>query len=168
MKGLLVSPGDARAVSLGGLGVVYKLTAGETEGRLAVLEHPIEPGILVPPHMHTREDELSYVLEGEIGARIGDQEFQAPAGSYVFKPRGVPHTFWNAGSQPARLIEFIVPGGMESYFEEVVTLIKGGATPSGPEHRALQASYGHTGDGMEWIPGLVARYHLRLVGSQPH
>ncbi len=167
MPTLLIPPGDARAVYLGGLGVVYKITAQETGGLFSVVEHPIEPGRLVPPHMHTREDEFSYVLEGEIGVRIGGQEFIAPQGSYVFKPRNIPHTFWNASGRPARLIEFIAPGGMETYFEEVKRLIESGAQPGGPEHIALNERYGHTNEGMQWIPELMAKYGVRLIGGEP-
>ncbi len=165
MEALLVPPGDAKSVWLGGLGVVFKIRGEQTGGAFSVVEHPVEPGILVPPHMHTREDEFSYVLEGEVGARIGDQEFKATTGSYIFKPRGVPHTFWNPGPKPARLIEFICPGGMEKYFEEVVELIHSGGSPEGSEHRALMARYGHTGDGMQWVPELMKKYRLRLVGT---
>src|SRR5215470_11871042 len=119
MLPLLISASDAKSVWLGGMGVVFKLAGTETGGLFSVVEHPIEPGRLVPPHMHTREDELSYVIEGEIGARIGDQELKAGPSSYVYKPRNVPHTFWNAGPKPARLVELIAPAGFEKYFEEM-------------------------------------------------
>ncbi len=166
MTTLLIPPGDTKSVWLGGLGVVFKLSGEETGGIFSVVEHPVDPGILVPPHMHTRVDEFSYVLEGEIGVRIGDQEFKAETGSYIFKPRNLPHTFWNPGSQRARLIEFIVPGGFEKYFEELEKLIGTGAKPGGPEHQALEARYGNTSEGMQWVPELIAKHHLRLVGSK--
>ncbi len=162
---LLIPPGDARSVQLAGLGVVFKISGTETNGLFSVVEHPIEPRALVPPHMHTREDELSYVLEGEIGARIGGQEFHAGPGSYLFKPRNIPHTFWNPTDRPARLIEFIVPSGMEKYFEELSALIRTGVRPGGPEHEALNARYGHTNAGMEWVPELIAKYGLKFPGK---
>ncbi len=165
MGTILIPPGDAKSVWLGGIGVVFKISGEETGGLFSVVEHPIEPGRLVPPHMHTREDEFSYVLEGEIGARIGDQEFTAEKGSYIYKPRNVPHTFWNASSRPARLIEFIIPGGMETYFEELLKIIKAGARPGGKEHEELNSRYGHTNDGMQWIPELMAKYKLRIIGT---
>ena len=83
---------------------------------------PIGPGILAPPHIHTREDEFSYVLEGEIGARIGDEEVHATAGCYVLKPRNIWHTFWNPGPRPARIIEIISPAGFERFFAELAAL----------------------------------------------
>ncbi len=70
------------------------------------------------------------------------------------------------GPNPARLIEFICPGGMEKYFEEVVKLIQSDGSPEGPEHRALMARYGHTGAGMEWVPELMKKCGLRIVGTK--
>ncbi len=162
---VLLPPGDTRTVWLGGLGVVFKISGDETGGLFSVVEHPIKSGTLVPPHMHTREDELSYVLEGEIGARIGDQEFSAEPGSYIFKPRGIPHTFWNATTSPARLIEFISPAGMEKFFAEVAELIRQGGLPGGKEHRELRERYGQTNDGFEWVPELIKKYGLRPPGQ---
>jgi uncharacterized cupin superfamily protein len=98
---IVVKPGDGRSVSLGGMGVVFKVGGADTGGAFAVVEHPIEAGRLVLPHFHLHEDEYSYVLEGTIGARVGDHELVAGPGSYVLKPRGLMHTFWNAGPGPA-------------------------------------------------------------------
>ncbi|HTA41177.1 MAG TPA: cupin domain-containing protein [Bryobacteraceae bacterium] len=97
---LVVKPGEGRSVSLGGMGVVFKISGANTGGAFAIVEHPIDAGRLVLPHVHRHEDEYSYVLEGTIGARVGDREIVAGPGSYVIKPRGLMHTFWNAG--PAR------------------------------------------------------------------
>lgn len=98
---LLVGPGEGESVDLGGLGVHFKIRGRDTAGSIAIVEHPIEPRRLVPPHTHTKEDELSYILEGTVGVRIGDEIAEAVAGSYVFKPRAVPHTFWNPTDRPA-------------------------------------------------------------------
>jgi mannose-6-phosphate isomerase-like protein (cupin superfamily) len=88
-------------------------------GRLAMVEHPMAPGVLAAPvHTHTREDECSYVLAGRIEALIGDGEVQAGPGDIVWKPRDVPHTFWNPGPERALVVEVITPGGLEGYFEE--------------------------------------------------
>ena len=88
---LVVRPGEGRSVSLGGMGVVFRVSGADTGGAFAVVEHPIEPGRLVLPHVHLREDEYSYVPEGTIGARVGDQKVTAGPGSYLFKPRGLMH-----------------------------------------------------------------------------
>ena len=102
---IVVKPGEGRSVWLGGMGVVFKVSGADTGGAFAVVEHPIESGRLVLPHVHRHEDEYSYVLEGTIGARVGDHEVVAGPGSYLFKPRGLMHTFWHAGPGPARLLE---------------------------------------------------------------
>jgi quercetin dioxygenase-like cupin family protein len=81
---IVVKPGEGRSVWLGGMGVVFKVSGADTGGAFAVVEHPIEPGRLVLPHVHLHEDEYSYVLEGTIGARVGDHEVVAAPGSYLF------------------------------------------------------------------------------------
>jgi quercetin dioxygenase-like cupin family protein len=101
---IVVEPGEGPAVWLGGMGVVYKVSGADTGGAFAVVEHPLDPGWLVLPHVHLHEDEYSYVLEGTIGARVGDHEVVAGPGSYVIKPRGLMHSFWNVGPAPARLL----------------------------------------------------------------
>jgi mannose-6-phosphate isomerase-like protein (cupin superfamily) len=154
---LVVKPGEGRSVSLGGMGVVFKVSGAETGGAFAVVEHPIEPGRLVLPHVHANEDEYSYVLEGTIGARVGDHEVVAGPGSYLIKPRGLMHTFWNAGPGPARLLEVISPAGFVSYFVEL-------AEAGDPERRReLSAKYGVTYSD-EWVADLTSRYNLTLLG----
>jgi mannose-6-phosphate isomerase-like protein (cupin superfamily) len=99
---LVVKPGEGRSVWLGGMGVVYKISVADAGGAFATVEHPLDPGRLVLPHVHLHVDEYSYVLEGTVGARVGDHEVIAGPGSYLIKPRGFMHTFWNAGPGPAR------------------------------------------------------------------
>jgi mannose-6-phosphate isomerase-like protein (cupin superfamily) len=94
----------------------------DTGGRLAIVEHTLPPHILAGPlHHHSREDEYSYVLEGRLGAVLGDQEVVAHAGDLVFKPRGQWHTFWNPGDTPTRVLELITPSGLEELFRELGT-----------------------------------------------
>src|SRR5579875_3651412 len=112
----VVQPGDGAQGDLGSIGVVFKLWDRDTGGALSVVEHPFPVGALVPPHMHTREDEYSIVIEGEIGFRSGDREVVLGVGGYITKPRGEVHTMWNAGSTPARMIEVIAPAGFEHFF----------------------------------------------------
>ena len=84
----------------------------ETGGGFSLVEHPIAPRTMAAPwHMHTREDEYSYVLEGRMGALLGDDEVYAEPGDFVFKPRDQWHTFWNAGDEPCRILEIIAPAG---------------------------------------------------------
>jgi uncharacterized cupin superfamily protein len=105
-----------------GPGIIWKIAAAATHGSLSLFEGILPPGVMVPPHLHEREDEATCVLEGELSFRVGDQEFAAAAGAYVVKPRGVPHAFWNVGSRPARVLEIIAPGTLDSYFREFAEL----------------------------------------------
>src|SRR5207248_11121267 len=98
---LVVGPGEGKSVSLGGLGVDFKVSRHETGGRLAIGEHPIDARRLIPPHTHMMEDELSYVLEGRVGVRVGNEVADARPGTYIYKPCGVPHAFSNPTDQPA-------------------------------------------------------------------
>lgn len=104
----------------GGLGVEWKIDGELTDGRFAVVHHPIAPRSLAAPlHRHRHEDEYSYVLEGTLGALLGNEVVEAGPGSWVRKPRAQWHTFWNAGDSPCRIIEVITPAGFEDYFRKV-------------------------------------------------
>ncbi len=104
----------------GGLGVHWKIDGPMTNGAFAVVHHPIAPRALAAPlHRHMNEDEYSYVLAGELGALLGDDVVTAGVGTWVCKPRGQWHTFWNAGAQRCEIIEVIAPAGFENYFREV-------------------------------------------------
>jgi uncharacterized cupin superfamily protein len=114
-------------------------------------------------HTHTHEDEYSYVLEGEVGVQVGDEVSVAKPGDLVFKPRGVPHAFWNAGDAPARLLEIISPAPFSKYFEELEPLF---ARAEGPDFAAiavLQERYGLTMD-LDSIAMLVEREGLAPMG----
>lgn len=163
---IVIQPGEGASVSLGGVGVDFKIPAAMTGGAFAIVEHPVEPGRLVPPHIHYREDELSYVLRGEIGVRIADRDFVAGPGSWVFKPRGIPHTFWNAGPGPAHLLEVIWPAGFEQFFAALGELTATCPPEELPERRAaLALEYDHHFVHPEWVPELQERYGLRLLGE---
>jgi mannose-6-phosphate isomerase-like protein (cupin superfamily) len=116
----VVGPGDGKAVDLGSLGVRFMVWSEESGGGFSLVEHPIPPRTLAAPlHRHTNEDEYSYILEGRMGAQLGDEVVHAEVGDLVFKPRDQWHTFWNAGDGPCRILEIISPGGFEHLFEEV-------------------------------------------------
>jgi uncharacterized cupin superfamily protein len=116
-------------------------------------------GALVPPHLHTREDEYSIVTEGEIGFRSGDREVVLGAGGYITKPRGELHTMWNAGKVPARMIEIISPAGFEHFFAEVADALADG--PPDPDDVAgLAERYGLQMSEPAWLPDLIGRYGL--------
>jgi mannose-6-phosphate isomerase-like protein (cupin superfamily) len=120
----IVGPNDGKRVHLGQLGVRFMIWTEETGGGFSLVEHPMPPKVLAAPlHRHAREDEYSYVLEGRMGAQLGDEVVFAAAGDLVFKPRNQWHTFWNAGDTPCRILEIISPGGFEHYFAELAAQI---------------------------------------------
>jgi len=98
----------------------FMIDGKDSRGGFALVEHTVAPHVLAGPlHRHTREDEYSYVLEGRLGALLGEEEVFAEAGDLVFKPRGQWHTFWNAGDVPTRILEMISPSGLEELFREL-------------------------------------------------
>ena len=115
-----LGPHDGKFVDLEAVGVRFLAWTEETGGGCSIVEHPIPPRTLVAPlHKHSREDEYSFVLEGRMGAQLGDDVVYADAGDFVFKPREQWHTFWNAGDGPCRILEIISPGGFEHLFDEL-------------------------------------------------
>ena len=139
----IVGPSDGKAGSLGSIGVRFIIGTEEThEGGFSLVEHPMPPRALAAPlHRHSREDEYSYVLEGRIGALLGDEVVYAEAGDLVHKPRDQWHTFWNAGDGPCRILEIIAPGGFEHFFQEMAELLAGEFSPE--KLAELGAHYGH-------------------------
>ena len=95
-----IGPADGRLVDIQSAGVRFMAWSEETGGGFSLVEHPIPPhGLVAPLHKHSREDEYSYVLEGRMGALLGDDVVHAEVGDLVFKPRNQWHTFWNAGDR---------------------------------------------------------------------
>ena len=157
-----VGPSDGALVDLGGLGVHFKVRGEQTGGSFAIVEHPIQPRVLVDPHIHRNEDELSYVLEGTIWARVGDREVEADTGSYVWKPRGVLHAIWNPGPEPARILEVISPAGFERLFDQVAAVLEHPSETSEDEVYDLCRQYGLSFD-RSWLPDLESRFGLMRI-----
>jgi quercetin dioxygenase-like cupin family protein len=156
----VVRPGEGQAGWLGsGIGVTFKIDGEDTNGALSVVEHPFEVGALVPPHVHHLEDEISIVLEGEIGFRSEDQEVVLGAGGYIVKPRGEVHAMWNAGTVPARMIEIISPAGFEGFFRELVAM-NGAGEPDPDEIGRLAKRYQLPFAEPDWLPDVIERYGL--------
>jgi mannose-6-phosphate isomerase-like protein (cupin superfamily) len=139
-----IGPSDGRLVDLGSIGARMMAWTEETGGGFSLVEHPMPPRALAAPlHKHTREDEYSYVLEGRMGAILGDDVVYADVGDFVFKPRDQWHTFWNAGDEPCRILEIISPGGFEHFFEELAAALAGEGPPDPAAIAALGERYGH-------------------------
>src|ERR1700732_668237 len=160
----VVGPRDGKAGFLGSIGVRFMIDGEESGGGFSLVEHPMSARALAAPlHRHTREDEYSYVIEGRVGALLGDEVLIGGPGYLIIKPRNQWHTFWNAGDEPARILEIISPAGFEQFFAELVDL--GGVTSADPQ--TLGALCGRYGLEMnpESVPELVERFGLRFPGE---
>jgi mannose-6-phosphate isomerase-like protein (cupin superfamily) len=155
----IVQPGEGPTGDLGTIGVAFKLWGDDTNGAVSIVEHPFPVGALVPPHLHTREDEYSIVTEGEIGFRSGDREVVLGPGGYITKPRGELHAMWNAGQIPARMIEVISPAGFEGFFRDLSRLLAAGS-PSPDAVAELATGYGLGFGEPDWLPDVITRYGL--------
>jgi hypothetical protein len=113
-------------------------------------------------HTHSHEDEISLVIAGRVGVQIGDRVLVAEPGTVVFKPRGIPHAFWNESDEETRVLEMITPAGFDAYFREMAALYAESTTgmPDPQRAAALYAKYGLDLD-VASIPPLIEAHHLR-------
>jgi quercetin dioxygenase-like cupin family protein len=124
MTPLWIRPGEGTRISpLGGDASYYKVIGDQTGGLFAMLEQKMPPGSGPRKHVHTREEESFYILDGEFGFEVGEESFVAKAGDFVLAPRNIPHRFWNAGSAVGRFLLIISPPGLEPFFMEYSELL---------------------------------------------
>ncbi len=161
-KARVLGPNDGAAGDLGSIGVRFMIGGGESGGGFSLVEHPMPPRALAAPmHRHAREDEYSFVLEGRVGAKLGDEVVFGDTGDLIFKPRNQWHTFWNAGDEPARILEIISPAGFEAFFEELTALPAAAPPPTPQQLVAVAERYGLEFD-FASIPALVEEHGLRF------
>jgi mannose-6-phosphate isomerase-like protein (cupin superfamily) len=161
----ILSAHDGKAGGTGSLGVRFMVDGDQTDGGFAMVEKSMAPRALAAPlHRHAREDEYTYVLEGRIGALLGDDVVNADVGDLMFRPRNQWHTFWNAGEEPARIIEIVTPAGLEGFFHELAEC----STPPPPgsdEYEEMCTRYGLEMQPQS-VPLLVKRFGLRFPGVE--
>src|SRR5262252_11004259 len=139
MKPIIRSPQQGRTVSL--VGDVYRFlaTGEDANGKYALIEALVGPGGGPPPHVHSREEEGFYVLEGEITFTVNGERVVAKAGTFANMPVGTPHSFKNEGDRPARMLISVAPAGLEQMFFEVgVPLPEGSTTALPPTKEEIQ------------------------------
>lgn len=132
-------PPQGRTIAV--VGDVYRflVTGDETNGKYAVFEALVLPGGGPPPHVHSREEEGFYVLEGEITFTIHGERVVARAGTFANMPIGTPHAFKNESDRPARMLITLVPAGLENmFFEAGVALPEGTTTAAPPTHDEIE------------------------------
>jgi quercetin dioxygenase-like cupin family protein len=143
------TPPQGRTIAV--VGDVYRFlaTGDDTNGKYALFEALVGPGGGPPPHVHSREEEGFYVLEGEITFTINGERIVATAGTFANVPVGTPHSFKNESTKPARMLISVAPAGLEKMFMEVGVSLAEGATTALPPARdeiekllAIAPSYG--------------------------
>jgi quercetin dioxygenase-like cupin family protein len=160
-KARVLGPQEGKAGWLGAIGVRFMIDGADSGANFSLVEHPMPPRALAAPlHKHHREDEYSFVVEGLVGAEADGEVIYAKPGDLIFKPRDQWHTFWNAGDEPARILEIISPAGFEQFFEEVTRL----AAPDPATLSQLAARYGLEMD-FASMPRLLSQYGVNFPGA---
>ena len=160
----LVKADAGRYVNFRGFGTRYVVSAEQTGGAFAAVEHDLGPRLLgAPMHTHEREDEISHVLAGRLGVQIGYEVVEAGTGDTVFKPRGIPHAFWNPSDEPVRFLELITPAGFEAYLADLAPILGVAGPPDFAALAAVQARYALTMD-MDSTQRLIAEHGLQMPG----
>ena len=163
-RSVVVGPGGGRPIPLGDAGTVH-LKAGrrDTGGTMSAYEFAAPPETAGSPvHLHRGWDELFYVVEGEMTFLIDEVEHAASAGAFVIIPRGIPHTFWNAGAVPARQLTVFTPGGIEDYFDAVTEVMAAGGEDTLEAAAALMAEHD-----MVLPPSTRAAYGVLVGEAEP-
>jgi len=140
---MVVSRADGHVVHHpSGAVITIKVRSSDTGGAYSMLESTLPPGGRVPPHIHHREDEATYVLEGELTVEAGDSVMRAEAGTYVVVPADMRQSFVNTGTGPCRFLTLFLPGGNEQFFEDAHELARTtGGAPSPADVQALHQRY---------------------------
>jgi mannose-6-phosphate isomerase-like protein (cupin superfamily) len=138
---IFVAPGGGRLYEQGGFRGAIKVDGEESDGRQCFSEWTVDAGDAgPPPHLHREHQEAFFVVEGTLTFRVGEETIDAGAGSFVFIPPGIVHTFSNRGKVAASCVNAYVPRGIEGFFVEVGGLVAGGA-PDPTEIDRLGAKY---------------------------
>lgn len=125
-KPILSAPIAGDQYGFPGTTFYHRTKSSETNGVFSVIELVTQPGQGVSPHVHQHEDELVYIIDGELEVTLGDQKMNAGAGIMALLPRGIPHGFTNVGNRPSRLLDVILPGKLDNYFVELGKLYSAG------------------------------------------
>lgn len=113
---ILSAPADSPVLNLGDAQLVHRVRSEQTDGAFSVVEFVSKPGEGVGVHVHGHEDELVYLLEGQIEVTLGDQKMTVPKGACALLPRGIPHGYVNTGSDESRLLAVLLPGRLDGFF----------------------------------------------------
>jgi quercetin dioxygenase-like cupin family protein len=154
----LVHVSEGETLGFAGVTGLLKINGSATQERFAAAVFPEIPArvLAAPLHRHHNEDEYTCVLEGSLGVQLGDETITAQAGTWVLKPRGQWHTFWNAADAPCRTVEIVSPAGFQQYFRDLAEI--GGDLA---QLSRLNSRYSIDMD-FDSIPELCQRFGLRF------
>lgn len=146
----LVPPGEGPTLAVAGGRYTIKASGEDTGGAFTLIEMLIPPQSGALPHLHEREEESFYILEGSLRFQVGNENLLAAAGTFIKTPRGVGHAFKNVGTTPARVLLLVTPAGLEKFFEEVGQ--PAGESPSPPD--------------LEQIKKTAPKYGVTILSSE--
>jgi len=161
-KAVFVPAGSGKQGKIGDGDISFILNKSQTSNLLGSTESVLLPGVLgAPPHYHKGFDEICRVLEGSITILVGEELYEVKAGDWHLRPKGVIHTFWNAGKVPAKFIELYVPGGHEAYMSELADLFINNARPVAGALDKLATKHDII---FEWpkLKGIMDKYKVHL------
>ncbi len=162
---IIVEPSNGRIISFLGNQVTFKIEGGQTSGAFSIIEALYPPGNFTPPHRHEKTDEVGYILEGELGVMVAEEDFRAGPGTFFVRPKGVPHALWNVTDRPVRFLDTYTPAGMEAWFEELARLVSACRPPR--LEQLFEAGRRYDTIFMpELAPPLIKKYGLKLPGSE--
>lgn len=115
----LVPPDEGKKLWVADELMTFKVSGEDTGGAYSLTDSIVPPQGGSPPHIHHREDEAFWVLEGELEVLVDKNKFKAGAGAFIHLPKGILHSYQNVGTGPARFLTLMVPAGLEKFFEEV-------------------------------------------------
>lgn len=154
----VIRPKDRPSFQLGPIAAQVLLSGIHCDNSLAIVEAPMAPRALAGPlHTHHNEDALWYVIEGEFGAQVGEETFHEGPGSVVLAPRGIPHTYWNPGDEPATYLEMAWPSGLEHFLAGLAHVVEDAGEDLFAEVERLSKAFGID---MDWdsLPILIERH----------
>src|SRR5215210_1655114 len=154
-----LGPGEGEALWGDGLLATIKANGEQTDGRSSLVEILAPDGYGSALHVHHREDEGFWILEGELTFYVGDQTIKAHPGSFLFGPKDVPHAF-TVDSGPAKLLFVLSPAGLEAGIREMGEPARSLTVPPQPEEPPDEAE-------MERLAAIGARYGAEIVGPPP-
>ena len=154
----MTQPRAGDKIMAGRVPLTFEVTQDMVGGAYCALRQSVVPGQLFWPHIHAQEDQVIVVLTGELGVRVGDNEWVTSAGQVAFLPKGIPHTIWNSGTVTVGVIEISSPGSYDSYFAAVGEMTASGDLSGRPELLERYQVSGVEG----WVEELGQRYGVSL------